>query len=160
MMISRLYAAGPDPDLKEKLMLFGQFVGDWDINSQWFLPGNITLQGFGEVHFGWILNGTAIQEVWLGHVEDPPPGFPETGAGTTIRYYDCNNDTWQCIWIAPKNTTTSIFEAHKVRDEIILEGKTKEGYPERWIYADITPYSFLWRAEESYDKKKTWDLVQ
>jgi len=32
--IKGLGADGPDPRLKEKLMLFGQFVGDWHIESQ------------------------------------------------------------------------------------------------------------------------------
>jgi len=34
-MIKGLGADGPDPKLKEKLMLFGQFVGDWEIQSEW-----------------------------------------------------------------------------------------------------------------------------
>ena len=60
-MIKGLGADGPDPEFKEKLMLFGQFVGDWEIESEWFLPDGSTPRGKGEIHFEWILNGTAIQ---------------------------------------------------------------------------------------------------
>jgi len=83
-IIKGLEADGPDPVLKDKLMLFGQFVGDWEIESQWFLPNGLTPTGKGEIHFGWILNSTAIQDVWSGHVDNPPPGFPSTSFGTTI----------------------------------------------------------------------------
>lgn len=159
-MIKKLHTDYPDSRFKEKLMLFGQFIGDWKIESQWFLPNNISPKGSGEVHFGWILDGNAIQDVWMGKVENPPPGFPETGSGTTIRFYDSIIDKWQCIWIAPKSNTVGIFIAQKIDDEIILEGKTKEGYLERWIYSEITAQSFQWRAVESYDNKKTWKLVQ
>ena len=30
-VIKGLGADGPDPNMRQKLMLFGQFVGDWDI---------------------------------------------------------------------------------------------------------------------------------
>jgi hypothetical protein len=31
--IKGLGADGPNPELKEKLVLFGQFIGDWDITE-------------------------------------------------------------------------------------------------------------------------------
>ena len=48
----------------------------------------------GEVHFGWILDGTAIQDVWMGgHV-----GSQEvTLFGTTIRFYDPKIDAWEAL---------------------------------------------------------------
>jgi hypothetical protein len=61
-LIEGLGAKGPDPSLKEKLMLFGQFVGDWDIIEARYLQADgIWVKMEGEVHFGWILGGTAIQ---------------------------------------------------------------------------------------------------
>ncbi len=160
-MIKGLGADGPDIGLKDKLMLFGQFVGDWVIESQWFLPDGSTPRGKGEVHLGWILNGTAIQDVWTGEVENPPPGFPRIGFGTTIRFFDPKIDAWQIIWVAPVGGVVQRFVARAVGDEIILEGKTTDGrYSERWIWSAITPRSFQWRSLESEDNGKTWKLQQ
>lgn len=160
-MIKGLVTDSADPKLKEKLMLFGQFVGDWEIESQWFLPDGSTPRGKGEIHFGWILNGTAIQDVWSGKVENPPPGFPSTGFGTTIRFYDPAIDALRIIWIAPVGSIIQTFVAQAVGGEIVLEGKTVDGkFPERWILSEITPTSFHWRSVESYDDGKTWRVTQ
>lgn len=159
--IEGLIARGPRPDLKDKLMLFGQLVGNWAIESEWFLQDGSIPKGEGTVHFGWILNGTAIQDVWTGHVKDPPPGFPATGFGTTIRFYDPKIDAWRVVWIAPVGAVVQSFVARLVGEEIVLEGKTPDGvHPERWILSDITPQSFNWRSEESNDGGKTWRLTQ
>jgi hypothetical protein len=46
----------PYPNLKEKLALFGQFVGDWDIvDARYPQPDGTEVKRKGEVHFGWIL---------------------------------------------------------------------------------------------------------
>jgi len=142
-------------------MLFGQFVGDWEITSEWYLPDGSMPKGRGEIHFGWILNGTAIQDVWSGRVENPPPGFPSTGFGTTIRFYDPKVDALRIVWIAPVGSVVQTFVAQQVGDEIVLEGETPDGkYPERWILSQITPQSFHWRSVESHDNGKTWLLTQ
>ncbi|MGA2680202.1 MAG: hypothetical protein ABSF44_00195 [Candidatus Bathyarchaeia archaeon] len=63
--IKGLGADGPDLPLKEKLMLFGQFVGDWEISEARYIQADGTwVKMRGEVHFGWILGGTAIQDGW------------------------------------------------------------------------------------------------
>ena len=151
---------GPYSELKDKLMLFGQFSGNWEYESQYFLPDGKTARAKGEIHFGWILGGTAIQDVMTGVVLDPPPGFPRTGFGTVVRFYDPNIDAWHCVWVAPLSRVVQTFTARKVGDEIILEGKNAEGFLERWIFAEITPDLFDWRAMESRDKGQTWRLDQ
>jgi hypothetical protein len=52
------------------------------------------------------------------------------------------------------------FIAKKVNGEIVLEGKTAEGYPEKWIFSQITPKSFRWHSEETHDNGKTWQLTE
>ena len=155
-----LGAEGPDPALTEKLKLFGQFIGDWEIRSEWFRPDGTTVKGKGEVHYKWILKGTAIQDVWMGDIETPPPGVPRTAFGTTIRIYDPKLDAWQVVWVEPSASVIQTFTARQAGDEIVLEGKNQEGAPERWIYSEITPRSFQWRAEMFRDDQKTWELLQ
>lgn len=158
-MIKGLGADGPHPEFKEKLMLFGQFVGDWDIiEARYPQPDGTEIKRKGEIHFGWILDGTAIQDVWMVYKENLRRMVP---AGTTIRFYDHNLDAWYSTWISPgQGQGVQTFIARKVGDEIVLEGKTKEGYPENWIFSHIKPTSFQWRSVETHDNSKTWQLTE
>lgn len=98
-----------------------------------------------------------VQDVWISHGSQPENSV---AAGTTIRFYDPEREVWQCVWISPLRGITRTFEARKVGNEIALEGTNKDGYPERWIFSEIMPRSFRWRAVESHDGKKTWQLTE
>lgn len=157
-MIEGLGADGPDPELREKLMLFGQFIGDWNITEDRYLqPDGTEIKHRGEVHFGWILDGRAVQDVWMTYDEKLRRAVPD---GTTVRFYDAKIDAWHVIWIKPKQGVVRIFVARKAKDEIVLEGKTREGIPENWIFSQITPTSFRWRSVETHDNGKTWQLTE
>jgi len=158
LVIRGLLADGPDPEMREKLMLFGQFVGDWDIlEARYPQPDGTEIKRRGEIHFGWILDGRAIQDVWMTYEEKPHRVVP---AGTTIRFYDPKIDAWRSIWIAPRRGVVQTSVARKVGGEIVLEGQTKEGYPEHWVFSEITANSFRWRSVESHDNEKTWQLTE
>src|ERR1043166_7169119 len=156
-MIEGLGAEGADADLIEKLQLFGQFVGDWEIDAQWFQPDGTTRKGKGALHVRWILNGRAIQDVWTSLEGNRPQSV---AVGTTIRFYDQKIDAWHCVWISPVQSMVRRFVARKVGDEIVLEGTSTAGVPERWIFSEITPRSFRWRAVESHDHQETWQLTE
>jgi len=157
-VIRGLLAVGPDPSLEQKLMLFGQFIGDWDIIEARYIQADGTwVKMKGEVHFGWILDGTAIQDVWMGCREGSQKVIL---FGTTIRFYDPKIDAWRSTWLSPIKGIVQTFIARKVNDKIVLEGKTTEGYPEKWIFSQITDKSFRWHSEETHDNGKTWLLTE
>jgi hypothetical protein len=149
-----LGATDPDPDLKDELMLFGQFVGDWIIAKVRYLQSDGTWASFrGEVHFGWILGGTAVQDIWIGY----PEGSEKMGLyGTTIRFYDSEIHAWRSTWLSPLRGYVQTFIARKIGDDIVLEEKNPIHCPTKWIFSDITPKFFRWHAEESHDSGKTW----
>jgi hypothetical protein len=156
--IKGLPAEGPDPDLKAKMMLFGQFIGDWDIvEAHYTQADGAEVKMKGEVHFGWILGGKAIQDVWMGCREGTQKMVL---FGTTIRFYDPQIDAWRSTWLSPIKGLVQTFIARKLNDEIVLEGKTTEGFPEKWIFSEITPTSFRWHSEETHDDGKTWLLTE
>ena len=65
-MIEALAAQGPFTEYADKLMLFGRLVGGWDIEGKYFnAEGQVTQERQGEWHFGWVLEGRAIQDVIL-----------------------------------------------------------------------------------------------
>ena len=161
-VIEGLGALGPAPEMREKLMLFGQFVGDWDILEDRFYNSNGTRNleqnlARGELHWGWVLDGRAVQDVWMSIDEKTGKAIPQ---GTTIRFYDQKIDAWHSVWVSPTQGVVKTFVARQIGDEIVLEGKTTEGYPVKWIFSDITPDSFRWRAVESHDNQRTWKLTE
>lgn len=150
-------ADGPDPKMEEELNLFGQFVGDWEIIEDRYLQSNgrwITQQG--ELHWRWILEGRALQDVWLSIDEKTQKCIPN---GTTIGFYDPKIDAWHCTWISPTQGAVKIFIGRKIGDEIVLE-MVSTGHSERvkWIFSEMTGDSFRWRSERSEDEGKTWNL--
>lgn len=56
-----LHSPGPIGGLAEKLSLYGRFVGAWTFDASRHLEDGTVLTGRGEVHFGWVLEGRAIQ---------------------------------------------------------------------------------------------------
>ena len=156
--IQGLFSNSANPELREKLMLFGQFVGDWDIlEDRFFNPDGTEETLSGELHWGWILDGKAVQDVWMFHDEES--GRTMCG-GTTIRYFDPQIDAWHSIWISPIQNIVMQFIGRKAGNEIVLEGKRKEDNPVKWIFSDIKPDSFTWREELSKDGGKTWILTE
>lgn len=150
-----LGAESPLRGQEANLSLFGQFVGDWTGEATFIKDdGSEVPGGKGEVHFAWILGGRAIQDVWMA--EDPQTKRMNAG-GTTLRFYDAEQDTWQSTWVSPRQNTTLTFTGRKVGDEIVLEAVNKRGRLEHWVFYDVKKgSSFMWRGESSSDGGKTW----
>ena len=148
-------APGPCPDYTDKMMLFGQFVGSWEIDGIWHKQNEPSRKGQGEWHFAWILGGCGIQDVLFASGA-PPPQF-----GTTIRCYDRALDAWHVMWMQPASGEFVRLLGRKIGDRIINEGSgTDQHRRERWSFTEITPDSFLWLGEVSFDSGATWFLEQ
>src|ERR1700756_3899967 len=63
--INALVASGPAPDRADKMMLYGQFIGAWDGTVTRYGANGERFDASAEVHFGWALEGRAIQDVWI-----------------------------------------------------------------------------------------------
>jgi hypothetical protein len=90
-----LIAYGPAPELADRLKLYGQFVGAWEAEGEAFLPDGARRRHYWQISFAWVLEGRAIQDVWI----TPPRRGPRVGQsqpwgpfsnqyGTTLRVYD------------------------------------------------------------------------
>lgn len=156
-LITALHVAGPAARDAGRLMLFGRFVGSWHL--EWSgtgadgQPATMT----GELHFGWVLGGRAVQDVWIV----PGRGQPGEGQpplafhGSTIRFYDPAIDAWRSTWIEPVNGRVRRFIGRPSDGDIVLV--SDEDDPQlRWRFTDITADSFTWRAETSRDAGATW----
>lgn len=74
-----LHADGPNPEHAAALQLYGRFVGDWDAEITAHGPHATKHTAFGEIHFGWVLEGRAVQDVWIIPRPAGSPVFPIAG---------------------------------------------------------------------------------
>src|SRR5205809_8147501 len=89
--LDALNADDPAAERDGKMALYGQFIGSWDLDVTEFKDDGTTRRRPGEWHFGWALEGRAVQDVWIV----PPRGQRQGDAialsnryGTTLRVYD------------------------------------------------------------------------
>lgn len=156
--IEGLPASGPDPELSDRLALFGQFVGDWEITECRSLEtdGSWSVSR-GKLHWRWILEGRAVQDVWTTIDEATHRSIP---IGTTVRFYDPKIEAWHSIWMSPVNGTIRAFIGRAVGAEVVLEGKNSIGNLTKWIFFEIRSDSFRWRAEELRNPPSGWVLYE
>lgn len=157
-----LGAAGPVPKLADKLQLFGQFVGRWDITVTNYRPDGSEQRFEGEWNFGWVLDGRAVQDVWIvpSRAELARTGDPLFEYGTTIRFYDPSIDAWRATYMGPVRSIDVHLIGRKIGDEIVNEFTSPDGAHYRWIFSQITPTSFHWRSIWSKDNWKSSRLDQ
>jgi hypothetical protein len=155
-----LLSAAPDPNQRNALDLFGRFVGNWKVEVSNHLPDGRIQSVQGEWHFGWILDGTAIQDVWMAPARAQlEAGEPLLGYGTTLRLYDAKIDAWRVLWASASYRNFIVFTARQRGNEIVMEADDAQPAV-RWIFSDVGPRSFKWRALQSKDGWNTSAVQQ
>jgi hypothetical protein len=158
-----LIADGPAPDLADKLKLYGQFVGAWEAEAEAFLPDGSRRRHYWHIAFAWVLEGRAVQDVWITPTRRGPrvgqsqPWGPFSNQyGTTLRVYDPKIDAWRVTWIDPAAGYRADLIGRPDGDGIFQEGTGSDGARLRWIFSDIAHDRFRWRAEVSRDQGAHW----
>jgi hypothetical protein len=152
-MLDALRAEGPDAGLAAKLNLFGQFVGSWALQVTNYFPDGGTETVPGEWRFGWVLQGRAVQDVYIARAGK------HQEYGTAVRIYDPAADVWRIAWSGPVRGRQILLTGRPRGQEIVLEG-AENTVKLRWIFSDLRGTSFRWRALESHDDGATWTTVQ
>jgi hypothetical protein len=155
--IEGLAANGPYPELREKLELFGQFVGDWEMEDRYLKEDGTWDVGRGRIHWRWILEGRGMQDTFTEIDEKSGREIPW---GTTVRFYDPKIDAWRSTWNSPRQGAVKSFIGRKVADQIVLERRSEEGHTWKWIFSEIKKDSFRWHSEMGRDNGKTWTLTE
>jgi hypothetical protein len=159
-----LHTSGPDPERAEALQLYGRFVGDWDTQVIAHGPNGARHESSGEIHFGWVQEGRAIQDVWmiprLADRSNAEP-FPVAGNwyGTTLRIYDPTIEAWRICWIDPARNVFRQQIGRARGEDIVQEGTTDTGMLLRWSFTRITPNSFHWLGEAKSESDTDWRLL-
>jgi hypothetical protein len=156
-MITALPALSPHPSLGDQARVFDRFVGTWDCDYVHYEKDGSVSRSSGEVIFGWIIDGRALQDIWIWHEKGRSTN--ERGIGTTLRIFDSKSGKWRIVWVAPEAGIIKTLTGGAVGDRIVLEGKADDGSSLRWSFNDIRNDSFVWRGETSGDEGKTWRLT-
>jgi hypothetical protein len=153
VMLSLLVAGERSADIPERDDLYGWLVGAWDAEVRDLMPDGSWRRGRGEWHFARVLEGRAIQDVWIA-----PPVGERAGAsregnryGTSLRTYDRSSGLWHIVWVNPVSGARNDLEGRRDGDRIVQEGTDGDGRAIRWNFSDITASSFLWTGEAATD---------
>jgi hypothetical protein len=125
-------------------------VGSWDLEVLHYAAVDVApLHIQGEVHFCWVLEGRAIQDVWImPRASERNANLAKTNNmyGTTLRIWDASIQAWRIRWINP---VTNHYEQQIGRrvgprkdDNIVQVGARIDGTPTRWRFTEITADSF------------------
>jgi len=147
--LETLHADQPAADRTARMGLYAWLIGSWEMDAIVHADDGATHRGHGEVHAGWVLDGRAIQDVWI---------LPGVFHGTTLRVYDPGRDAWHILWSDPLRQyyARQIGRAHG--GGIVQDGTNDAGETTRWSFSEITANSFRWRGEGSRDGGATWQL--
>ncbi len=159
---SILTARRAHPAHADKLRLFGQFVGAWDVDIHNYPADGPERRVAGEWHFAWVLEGRAIEDVWVAPKRSLRRGAAEPAGeyGATLRFYDPQIDAWRSTWHGPVRGVVMNFIGRQAGREIVLDGSFEPGVATRWIFSEITSRKFHWRAMESRDDWRTERITQ
>lgn len=156
-MIAVLASPGPHVSLGEQARVWDRFIGTWDCDFGFLLENGSVRHAPGELEFGWVLDGRAIQDLWITYPRD---GETERGIGTSIRFFDDKSKSWRVVFVSPKYGAVLTVQGGVEGDRIVLRGRDEEGAMLRWSFNDIQADSFTWRGETSRDGGKTWRLEE
>ncbi len=147
-IVRALLCEGPDPEYADRLMTFGQFVGDWDFDWTGFDRDGRVERARGEWLFAWALNGRAVVDVWIcPSRQERRNGDVRAGEwGVTVRAYDPAIDAWRVSWSGPAHGNLRTFVAARKDDGIVMDGRDDEGRRVNWVFSEVTGDSFHWRS--------------
>ncbi|MDR6871480.1 hypothetical protein J2Y55_002492 [Bosea sp. BE125] len=147
--LDMLHAGAPAPDGVGGRALYGWLIGAWTMDAVIHADDGARHEAKGSIGFGWVLEGRAIQDVWI------LPGFFH---GTTLRVYDPALDAWHILWSDPLKQYYARQIGRADGCDIVQHGKTGEGVAIRWRFTEIARDSFRWLGESSPDDGVSWRL--
>ena len=125
--------------------LFAPFIGSWNLLVIWYDDeGRETRRSNGEWHFSRVLEGRAVQDVWIVPSRGERTRENEYEYGTSLRFA-LPDGSWSSTWIGPKHGAVQTFVARGLDDVVSLQTLPGSPKPMRWEFYNITADAFEWR---------------
>lgn len=149
-------------DAPDGVRQYGQFEGSWSCLPEFRDAEGNWQQAPGRPTWVWhyVLDGHAVQDVWLPDPEHSPPTATK---GTNLRVYDAENDEWDMVWTTETMGGFQHFTAKMLDGDIVMHGDIPAGqrpaHKARITFHNITDSSFDWKYEASgVDDGVNWQL--
>lgn len=153
--LSALTSAPPPPSRSNDMSLYSWLIGSWGMDTLHHRHDGTTEKSTGEIHFGWVLQGRAIQDLWIR----PKRPARSTMYGTTLRVFDPAIGGWHIIGSDPLNQDYSSQVGRAEGKDIVQVGTDARGLKTRWRFTEITPDSFHWIGEERASEGDPWTIT-
>ncbi|MBI5069279.1 MAG: hypothetical protein HZB56_13675 [Deltaproteobacteria bacterium] len=156
--LAALLDPGPAPLAGSNADLYDPLLGDWDAEVIDHRPGEPPHRQSAEMHFARVLEGRAVQDLWIAPArgERAGAGRPGNRYGTTLRVYDPALDAWRITWWNPVTGVENRLVGRRVGSRIVQTGSDADGRLVRWVFVEVGPDRFHWRGEGSGDGGQTW----
>jgi hypothetical protein len=159
---SVLAARGRSTEIPESADAYGWLIGSWELNVLHYAGVDVAaLRIKGEAHFGWVLEGRAVQDVWImprRSQRTAELGKSNNMYGTTLRVWDASIQAWRITWINPVTGRHDEQIGRWSSKDVVQVGALPNGTPTRWSFKEVTPDSFHWTGEALQADGKTWKL--
>jgi len=161
-LLQTLLAPGRSNEITDREDIYGWLIGDWEAAVYDYAEDGTASESSGEWSFGWVLEGRAVQDVWIAPPRsqrgDKTLSKQNNRYGTSLRVYDREFATWRVTWFNPVTGARNDLIGRRQGADIVQEGIGPDGRKIRWLFTDITPTSFIWRGESLEPDGKTWRL--
>ncbi|QDT52600.1 hypothetical protein Pan44_06120 [Caulifigura coniformis] len=157
-----LAAPGRSSEIPDAHDLYGWLIGSWHLDVIRYWAQDVTRQNLrGELHAGWVLEGRAIQDVWImprRSERSGPPNKQLDMYGTTIRAWDSSIEAWRISWSNPSGDHFEHQVGRRDGQDIVQIGQRPDGSTTRWRFTKITVDSFHWLGESQPAAGGDWLL--
>jgi len=149
-------------DIKHVHNLYGFLVGSWDLDVKRYWAQDVSDRNIrGELHAGWVLEGRAIQDIWI--MPRRTDRGPETDRqfnmyGSTLRAWDASIEAWRISWSNPAGNHFEHQIGRRVGPDIVQLGERPDGTATRWRFTEIVPDAFHWIGESRPVGDENWVL--
>ena len=137
-----LAAAGRSPEIPDSDDAYGWLVGDWELSVLHYWGQNVAARGLqAEMHAGWVLEGWAVQDVWIMPRRSERTGQfdPQMNMyGTTLRVWDRAIGAWRISWSNPAGDHYEQQIGRRNGDDVVQIGTREDGTTTRWSFTEIT----------------------
>ena len=157
-----LASSGRAADIPESADIYGWLVGSWELDVRVYWGIDVSGRALkGEAHFGWALEGRAIQDVWIMPRVADRAGWSDKQMnmyGTTLRVWDPS------LAGVADHVDQSRGRPPRAPDRAARRpGHRPDRHPARWnadtwTFSEITANSFHWTGEALNPDGRTWRL--